>query len=632
MTSSTTSERRARGPYADAALALLLIAIVGMMIVPLPTWLLDLLIAGNLALGVLVLVTAMYVPHGLAFTTMPTVLLLTTLYRLALNVSSTRLILLQADAGRVISAFGHFVVRGDYVVGAVVFLILTLIQYLVVAKGGERVAEVGARFTLDAMPGKQMAIDADLRAGALGIDAARQRRADIERESQFYGAMDGAMKFVKGDAVAGIAIAVISLLGGTAIGVGMHQLSFVQSLRTYGLLTIGDGLVSQIPSLVISTGAGLVVTRVASREHDVSLGNDIADQLLGNPRVLAAGAVFLLLLGLVPGLPALPFLVLSCLLGLGSRALFSRARVATRASALAAESAASSSVLHIELGAALRARLQQTDAERSLRELLSQSAGQLHERLGVHVPAPRISTNAALAPDAYVVELAHVGVLRGVAPAEPGRFTAALAADLPALLMQRAGELLSLDEVKRLLDELQAHSPTLVHSVVPKLVSLPALARVLRALLDEGVSIRPLPRILEALACANQGTQADEHELVERVRRALREPIVQQHEQGGVLRVHRLDPLIEDTVRDAVQHSGHEHYLALAPDLARDIIASVRRVAVQQTVAPVLVTQPDVRRFLRELLAPELPAVAVLSWSELPPNAAIEEREPIALS
>ena len=283
--------------FADAALAALVMLIVGMMIVPLPTPLLDVLIASDISLAVLMLLVSMYLRTGLDFAAFPTVLLVTTLYRLALNVSSTRLILLQADAGEVIHAFGHFVVRGNYVVGAVVFLILTLIQFLVIAKGAERVAEVGARFTLDAMPGKQMSIDAELRSGAITQDEAKRRRRHLARESQFYGAMDGAMKFVKGDAIAGIVITVVNIVGGLAIGVGMHGMSATHALETYGLLTIGDGLVSQIPALLISTAAGLVVTRVASEDGHGSLGSEVAKQIFGDPRALGLAAAFLVALG-----------------------------------------------------------------------------------------------------------------------------------------------------------------------------------------------------------------------------------------------------------------------------------------------------------------------------------------------
>src|SRR3954465_1389485 len=272
---------RAHFGFADAALAFFVVAIVGLMVVPLPTWLLDLLIASNLAGSVAVLLVALYVGEAIKIATFPTLLLVTTLFRLSLNVSSTRLILLQADAGQVIRAFGQFVVRGNYVVGAVIFLILTIIQFIVIAKGSERVAEVGARFALDAMPGKQMAIDAELRSGAIDGNEARARRRLLVRESQFYGAMDGAMKFVKGDVIASLLITLVNILGGLAIGVAQKGLDPVQALKRYGLLTIGDGLVTQIPALVIATGAGVLVTRVASEEADTPLGAELASQLFG---------------------------------------------------------------------------------------------------------------------------------------------------------------------------------------------------------------------------------------------------------------------------------------------------------------------------------------------------------------
>src|SRR5688572_11209751 len=312
--------RRPRVGWADAALAGFVIAIVGLMVVPLPTWLLDLLIASNLAASVAVLLVALYVGDALKIAAFPTLLLITTLIRLSLNVSSTRLILLQADAGEVIRAFGDFVVRGNYVVGAVIFLILSLIQFIVIAKGSERVAEVGARFTLDAMPGKQMAIDAELRSGSIDGEEAKRRRRVLARESQFYGAMDGAMKFVKGDVIASFLITLINIFGGLAIGVFQRGMAAEAALKHYGLLTIGDGLVSQIPSLVLATAAGILVTRVASEEPDTSLGEELSEQLLGQPRALRVASAFVVLLGIVPGLPALPFFVIGALLFAASRA------------------------------------------------------------------------------------------------------------------------------------------------------------------------------------------------------------------------------------------------------------------------------------------------------------------------
>ncbi len=312
--------RRGTFAFADIALAALVVLVVGLMIVPLPTWILDLLISANLSAAIAILLVVLYVPDAIGIATFPTLLLLTTLFRLALNVASTRLILLQANAGEVIRAFGTFVVRGNYVVGAVVFLVLTIIQFVVIAKGSERVAEVGARFVLDAMPGKQMAVDAELRSGAIDGNEARRRRRLLQRESQFYGAMDGAMKFVKGDVIASIVIVIVNLLGGLAIGTAMKGMPVALALKRYGLLTIGDGLVTQIPALVLSTAAGVLVTRVASEEADTPLGDELARQLLGVPKALQVAGVFVGGLAIVPGLPTFPFLAIGAALLLVGRA------------------------------------------------------------------------------------------------------------------------------------------------------------------------------------------------------------------------------------------------------------------------------------------------------------------------
>jgi type III secretion protein V len=312
--------------YSDVALAALVVGIIAMMIIPLPTQVLDILLATNISLAVVVLLASIYITEPIRIATFPTLLLITTLFRLGLNVSSTRLILLQADAGEVIRSFGEFVVAGNLVVGIIVFLILTLIQFVVIAKGSERVAEVAARFNLDAMPGKQMSIDADLRAGIIDHEEARGRRRALERESQLYGSMDGAMKFVKGDAIAGIVITLINIVGGLVVGVYQMGMSAGEAASVYSLLTIGDGLVSQIPALVISTSAGLVVTRVASEEESSHLGQDIASQLLGQPKAIAIAAALMLLLAAVPGLPWFPFLVLGSVCGVTAHGLLRHRR------------------------------------------------------------------------------------------------------------------------------------------------------------------------------------------------------------------------------------------------------------------------------------------------------------------
>jgi type III secretion protein V len=601
---------------ADAALFALVIAIVGLMIVPLPTWLMDLLLASNLALAMLLLITALRISEGVAFSTLPTVLLITTLYRLALNVSSTRLILLQADAGRVIRAFGDFVVRGNYAVGAIVFAIITLIQYLVVAKGGERIAEVGARFTLDALPGKQLAIDADLRAGAMSPDAARQRRVALERESQFYGAMDGAMKFVKGDAIAGIAIAVVCFAGGTSLGVFAQHRSWAESAQVFGLLTIGDALVSQIPSLVISTAAGLVVTRVAEHERDHSLGEAIASQLLAAPQVLAGTALFVLLLGLTPGLPAVPFGALA--IGLGTAAYFTQRSQDQRQSAMPPQPERAR--VQLDVG-----RLPSELDRARLEKALERAAERCTRRLGLPRASVAVTADAALEPDAYALRLRGSPVQRGYV-LDTAELMQRVEKDFSKWLSQHARELLDVHDVQAKLDETARQTPQLVRSVVPKAISITGLTALLRQLLDESVSLRAWDRILEAVC---EASEHPPHQKLERVRRALREQIV--HDVAPrELSVHRLDPLIEDAVREALVMRGAERTLALAPELARDIV-SAARTALSGEPGEAVLTQTDIRRHIFELLAAELPNLPVLAYEEIPPAARIEELDPIGV-
>ncbi|MBI4374014.1 MAG: FHIPEP family type III secretion protein, partial [Deltaproteobacteria bacterium] len=301
--------------YSDLILAALVIAVLGMIIIPLPTWLLDGLISGNLAIAVIILLAALYISDALKIASFPTILLMTTLYRLALNIAATRLILSQGHAGEVIAAFGSFVVAGNYIVGGILFIIITLINFIVIAKGAERVSEVGARFTLDAMPGKQMSIDADLRAGIINMEQAMERRSTLQRESQLYGAMDGAMKFVKGDAIAAIVITIINIIAGFIIGVVQRDLNFADAIKTYSLLTIGDGLVAQIPALIISVAAGVVVTRVASETKESNLGRDIVQQITQHPKAIGIASLLFAIMALVPGLPKAPFFVMSGFLG-----------------------------------------------------------------------------------------------------------------------------------------------------------------------------------------------------------------------------------------------------------------------------------------------------------------------------
>jgi type III secretion protein V len=632
-----SAPRRPRFAGAELALALLVVSVVAMMIVPLPTWLLDLLLATNLSASVAILLVVLYAPDALSIATFPTLLLLTTLYRLGLNVSSARLILLQANAGEVIRAFGTFVVRGNYVVGAIVFLILTIIQFVVIAKGSERVAEVGARFVLDAMPGKQMAIDAELRAGSIDAEEARRRRFVLARESQFYGAMDGAMKFVKGDVVASLVIVVVNLVGGLAIGVGQRGMEVVDALKRYGLLTIGDGLVTQIPALVLSTAAGVLVTRTASEEPDTPLGEELARQVFGLPKALAVASAFVAGLAIVPGLPAAPFLVLAAALFFGARARSRaiarderRARTepspAPRASAARRGPAFVPVVVPwgIEVSADL-APLLDDAGEDGLHAHASALRETLFAELGVPLPAPRLRVSPSVAPGHAVVVLFEVPArVVAVPPERAGAFVASQALDV---LRGRASDFLGIAETQRLLDELEQVAPAVVRNVVPKPVPVPVLADVLRRLVDERVSVRDLRAILEALATVG-ATEKDPLSLSEHVRAELRRAITFRVTGGAAqLGVYLLDPMIEDTVRRAVTRTASGAFLALPPAQARDVVAAIRRALGEARpeggAPPVVLTHPDIRRFVRKLLEVDLPEAQVVSFAELLPEIAL---------
>ena len=432
--------------YSDIGLAFVIVLIVGMMIIPLPTMILDIFIAGNMSMSVIMLLVAIYIPEALKIATFPTLLLITTLFRLALEVSATRLILLHADGGEVIKAFGHFVVAGNLVVGAVIFFILTMIQFIVIAKGSERVAEVGARFTLDAMPGKQMSIDAELRAGHIDHLQARKRRASLARESQFFGSMDGAMKFVKGDAIAGIIVLVTNIVGGLIIGIVQRGMDASTAAKTYTVLTIGEGLVSQIPALVISTAAGIIVTRVASEEEGTNLGGEIFGQLTGQPKALAIAAGLMLLLAIVPGFPAIPFMVMAGGVGFLAWKLIEKDRsiaAAIRAGGPAGAAAAAAAAgkepaaagakpgaapganagppvpvltpLFLDLAPDLADALQiGTDGGRFVKELVPSLRERVFAELGLPLPAVRLRPGiAALAPAGYGIRINEVQMARG---------------------------------------------------------------------------------------------------------------------------------------------------------------------------------------------------------------------------
>ncbi len=634
---------RGRLTAGEGGLALMVIFVLSLMIVPVPTWALDILLSANLSLSVAILLVVLFVKEPIAVATFPTVLLITTLFRLGLNIASTRLILLQANAGDVIRSFGEFVVRGNFVVGAIVFLILTMIQLLVVAKGAERVAEVGARFALDAMPGKQMAIDAELRSGAIDGNEARRRRRTLSRESQFYGAMDGAMKFVKGDVIASLLIVLINLFGGLAIGILQRDMDAAGALRRYGILSIGDGLVSQIPSMVLALAAGVLVTRVASEEEETPLGDELVKQLFGVPKALFVASAFVLLLSLVPGLPTLPFLVVAAALFLAGRARLKQmdreahdADARPHAQKVTPRDADKPFVpvvipLSVEVGSGLASLLVDEGESLGVRSLAFALREQLFHELGVSAPPPFVSVSVQLADRAICLSISEVPIVK-VELAENDERRDLLVKSVDVLfpaMRRRAAEFLGLHDVQRALDMVEEHYPAAVRSVVPKPIALPLLADVLRRLVDEGHSIRDLRAVLEALATASPQDR-DPLALAELVRMQHKRVITHRVTGGATsARVVIVDGVIEETIRRGIQQTAGGAFLALAPAVTRDIAGAVRRAFGEAQHAwgaqsqHALLTQPDIRRFVRKLIELEFPEVMVISFAELMPEVTL---------
>ncbi len=667
--------------HGDLLFATLVVAVISLLIVPLPTPLLDVLLTANIAFAVVLLLTAIYVRTPLQFSTFPSVLLVATLFRLALNVSSTRLILGEAYAGEVIESFGDFVVRGNYVVGAVVFLILTVIQFLVIAKGSERVAEVAARFTLDAMPGKQMAIDADLRAGAFTLPEARRRRVALQRESQLFGAMDGAMKFVKGDAIAGIIITITNVVGGLIIGVAQRGMGAAEAAETYTLLTIGDGLVSQIPALVVSLAAGLIVTRVGG-DTDKDLGTEIVSQLGATPKVFGIAALLLVALGLVPGLPLVPFLVLAIGAALASRASLTaqrrRERDAAERSVVSQPADTQENIMVpavtpvlLELGAELAAVLKAKDGDEAMRTELRVLRDAFFTRLGVKLPAVRVRFGVPkLAANAVRVSVYEVPEFSAAIPLDqalvnappavlkaqgfeatltlhpltkaamslvPEVSRAALsAAGLPVLTVAehvmlfvgaaahtRAERFIGLAEVQAALDQLEPSHGALIDAVTPRPVSLARLTGVFKRLVGEGVSIRDFRAVLEALA-EDANEDLDVIELTELARVGLSRRIMSAVAPSGDLKALLVDHGIEQAIRDSIRRdSNGRPSLSLPPRMTSEIIEAFRGYlgAGQRTT---VVTSQDVRRYLRQLLALEYGPLVVVGLRELHEGVRLE--------
>jgi len=610
--------------YGDVVLAAAVIAIVGAMILPMPTWLLDVLLSTNISVAVILLLLGIYMDQPVSFSSFPSLLLITTLFRLALNVSSTRLILSQAFAGEVIQAFGEFVVAGNYVVGGVVFLILTIVQFVVIAKGSERVAEVSARFALDGMPGKQMSIDADLRAGLIDGEMARDRRRKLERESQLYGAMDGAMKFVKGDAIAGILITTVNILAGLAIGITQKGMSAGEALKTYSLLTIGDGLVSQIPALLIATSAGMIVTRVAGEEEGSPLSRELGRQILSKPRAIAVASGLLLLIALVPGMPTTPFLLLSMFCGAAALMLSKKSRKASQQQGgmrLFPVNVPDFAVRISRVEHGLRKK-DKTDPVIPVMDTVSKAMIGLASDLGFPLPVPEVISDPGMEAGRFKVELRGVPIGEGTMEGDAGE----VARHILRLIMTHAKELLGIQEAKMILDSMRKESPDLVESV--QKIDLFVLAGVFRLLVAEGLGLGDKKGLLEALASAPDQELHDASALAERVRAASSRRITwqvggEQKEVSAVL----LAPEVEDEIRSSVKTSPDGAFLALGPELGRQIVEEIGKIVGVKRKSgekPVLLVSADTRRFVRALTENVLPDLPVVTYRELLPDTKLK--------
>jgi flagellar biosynthesis protein FlhA len=676
----------------DLCMATGVVAILLVMIIPLPPFVLDVLLSLSIICALIILMTSLYITKPLEFSTFPSLLLVTTLFRLSLNIASTRLILLHGGegvsaAGHVIQSFGNFVVGGNYLVGFVIFLILVIINFVVITKGSGRIAEVAARFTLDAMPGKQMSIDADLNAGVIDDREARQRRSVIAREAEFYGAMDGASKFVRGEAVAGIIIIFVNTVGGFIVGVLQQGLAPLQAAQTYTILTIGDALVAQIPALMVSTAAGIIVSRAASEQ---SMGKELGRQFRGQPQAIGLSAGILFTFGLIPGLPHAPFILLA--LGaalLGRLALREQKRSEQKASEEARKAVAPPPEqveallqldrMELEVGYGLIPIIdeeQKGDLLNRIRAIRRQFATEL----GFIVPPIRIRDNLQLRPAEYRIlikgsEIARSEMMLGYAMAlNPGEvkrtiegiptkepvfqlpalwisekkkeeaqfagytvvdISTIVATHLTELIRSHADELLGRQEVQKLLDRLAQQAPKAVEELTPNMVPLGIVQKVLQSLLRERVSIRDLLTIVEAMADHAPATK-DPEMLTEYVRQRLARSIVKQYETPeGILPLITIDQPLEDLLRERIQRVDTGSYLSLEPATAQRILRNFHlamdRIA-HLNLQPVILCSPVIRRHLKKMLERFLPQVVVLSHNELSPQTRIQSLGTVTLA
>jgi len=674
-----TSPLKVMGANSDVLLAVGVIFILALLVVPIPAVLLDVLLAANITIAILVLMVSMYLTNPLELSVFPGLLLILTMFRLGLNVAATRLILGEAYAGEVITAFGSFVVKGNYVVGFIIFLILVLIQFVVIVKGAGRIAEVAARFTLDGMPGKQMAIDADLNAGMITEQEARERRREISREAEFYGAMDGASKFVKGDAIAGLLINIVNIIGGFVIGVAQRGLSFTDALQTYTLLTVGDGLVTQIPALVVAVSAGMIVTRSAAGN---AFDKEIQSQVFGRPKTLLIASGALLLFAIVPGLPTLPFLVLATVTG-----GMGYVKLRDRQTAAAAEAMPSTTTVpkedrvedylqvdpvELEIGYGL---ISLVDEARNgdLFARITNMRRQLAIDLGIVIPPVRVRDNLQLDPNEYVVKIrgnvaatgsllmdrylamnpgTADGALKGQEVREPAfglpavwisgterehaelagytvvEPAAVLSTHLQEILRRSADRILGRQETKKLIENLKKDYPAVVEELTPELLPTGSVQKVLQNLLREGIPVRDLVTILESLADYSRVTK-NVDVLTEYVRHSLSETIARLYgDARGMIHAIAMDPRLEQTITSALQNQREASpSLGLSPQAIQSIHASLtRNIEAMRShgYTPVILCAATVRPYFYRLIHTAFPGVTVLSFTELPPDTEVE--------
>lgn len=681
------------GRKSDIILPLCVVGILCIMIMPMPVFMLDLFLSFNITFSIIILLVGMYILKPLELSAFPSILLIATLFRLSLNVASTRIILLHGNegisaAGNVISAFGSFVVGGNYLVGLIVFLILVVINFMVITKGAGRIAEVAARFTLDAMPGKQMSIDADLNAGLIDEKEARNRRETIAKESEYYGAMDGANKFVRGDAIAGILITIVNILGGLIIGVFHKDMTFADAAQNYTLLTIGDGLVSQIPALVISTAAGIIVSRAGSESN---LGDEVSSQIVNQPKAIGIASAVLFCLSIVPGLPFLPFFILSLISGVGAYVFFNNKKThedgIDEAESLVEKNESLERVkplppidiLGLEVGYSL---IPFVDVEQDgviLDRIKTIRRNIVHET-GIVVPSIHIQDNMQLKPGEYVIilkgnEIARGelmpnyylamnpgnvgGKINGVLTKEP---TFGLQAywikkeerdkaissgytvvDLPTVMIthlsdvirKNSHELLGRQETQKILDKVKESHPKVVEELIPNLLSLGSVVKVLQNLLMEQIPIRDIVTILETLADWAMSTK-DISILTEHVRESLSRTITGLYQsEDGTISAITLDQNLEKVISESIKQSEQSSFLAIDPNIAQSIIDSISKkieVFFSSNLQPIILCSPVIRHHFKKMIERFIPDLVVLSYNDIYRNTRIKSIETIGLA